>query len=162
MSHLATWLSKKDIGRGAGRDNWRGPAKGGAEAVYAHCGESEPLAATPGRDIILVEAVRRINTARGRGFCPFYTAFTNRALPPGHKSLSGGAQNFGPAWSSQEARCRGEVLKNIFYILDIGQNLTKKASGENPGSLMFSRADGGIRTHDLRITSACITFSFIS
>ncbi|WP_187286583.1 hypothetical protein [Thermosediminibacter oceani] len=29
--------------RGAGRDNWRGPAKGGAEAVYAHRGEADPL-----------------------------------------------------------------------------------------------------------------------
>jgi len=39
--------------KGAGRDNWRGPAKGGAEAVYAHRGKALPLAGSPRRDIIM-------------------------------------------------------------------------------------------------------------
>ena len=45
--------------RGAGRDNWRGPDKGGAEAVYAHRGEADPLPEAPGRDVIMAKAVRR-------------------------------------------------------------------------------------------------------
>ncbi|TYP56824.1 hypothetical protein [Thermosediminibacter litoriperuensis] len=51
-------------------------ARDGAEAVYAHRGESGPLAGAQGRDIIIAEAVRGINTRPEAGVVViFYTTF---------------------------------------------------------------------------------------